>query len=172
MKKSAIVIAAILIATSFACASRPTPVPVVGLSSDLSALVGKWTGDYTSPETGRSGNIVFTLQAGKDTAFGNVVMIARSPTSPLVPADRAVVSSVAPSSTSELITIRFVRMEGNKVVGRLDPYRDPECGCQLATTFHGAFTDSRTIEGTFDTTGSGFGHLPSSGRWRVTREIQ
>jgi hypothetical protein len=172
MKKPAIVLAAILVATSLACASRPTPVPVIGLGSDVSALVGKWTGEYSSPETGRTGSIDFSLQAGKDTAFGNVVMIARPQTEPGVAMDHPAVSSVAGRSTSETIMIRFVRLEGSQVLGRLDPYRDPDCGCQLTTTFRGAFTDSRTIEGTFDTVGSGFGHLPASGRWRVTREIQ
>jgi hypothetical protein len=60
-------------------------------------------------------------------------------------------------------------MEGSQVVGTLDPYRDPDCGCQLTTTFRGEFKDANTIEGTFTSVGSGIGHFPSSGRWKVAR---
>jgi hypothetical protein len=157
------------------CASRPTPVPVMAPSSDLSALVGEWSGEYTSPETGRSGSIAFTLQAGKDTAVGSVVMVPRALNEPVTPGmgvNRPVVRTSPAQASGELLTIRFVRMEGSQVVGMLDPYRDPDCGCQLTTTFRGAFTDAGTITGTFTSTGSSIGHIPSSGSWTVKRSAQ
>lgn len=157
------------------CASRPTPVPVIGPSSDLSALVGDWSGDYSNPETGRSGSIAFTLKAGKDTAFGSVIMIPRDNKQQVTmgaPVDRGVVRTTAAAASSELVTIRFVRVEGGHVVGTLDPYRDPDCGCQLTTTFRGEFTDAGTITGTFTSTGSSIGHIPSSGRWTVRRGVK
>jgi hypothetical protein len=64
--------------------------------------------------------------------------------------------------------IRFVAVEGNQVIGVLDTYRDPDCGCQLITTFRG-FLSGDVIEGTFESAGEGAHHLPQSGRWRVER---
>jgi hypothetical protein len=157
------------------CASRPTPVPVIGPSSDLSALVGEWSGEYTSPETGRSGSIAFTLQAGKDTAVGSVVMVPRALNEPVTPGmgvNRPVVRTSNAQAAGELLTIRFVRLEGGHLVGTLDPYRDPDCGCQLTTTFRGAFADTGTITGTFTSTGSSLGHVPTSGKWTVKRSAQ
>jgi hypothetical protein len=156
------------------CASRPTPVPVIGPRSDLSALVGDWSGEYSSPETGRSGSIAFALKTGKDTAIGSVVMVPKAQNETIIPGasvDRPVVRAAVTQNPGEVLTIRFVRMEGTQVIGTLDPYRDPDCGCQLTTTFRGEFTDARTIEGTFNSAGSGMGHLPSSGRWKVTRVV-
>jgi hypothetical protein len=158
-----------------ACATRPTPVPVIAPSSEMSALVGDWSGEYSSTETGRSGSIAFTLRAGNDTAIGHVVMLPK-PSNDAVPysanTDRPVVRASAAQTSGELLTIRFVRMEGNQLVGTLDPYRDPEDGCKMTTTFKGEFKDADTIEGTFTAVGSEMGHLPSSGRWKVTRLIK
>jgi hypothetical protein len=175
MKTSKAFIALTSVALLSACASLRTPVPVVGPTSNLSALVGDWSGEYSSTETGRSGSISFKLQAGKDTAFGSVIMVPRTQegvtASGVVPADRPIVKGMAAQSPGELITIRFVRMEGSHVVGTLDPYRDPDCGCQLTTTFSGEFTGASTIEGTFHSVGSEMSHIPTSGRWKVSRVV-
>ena len=170
MRKIAIGLTALLVAGATACASRPVAVPVIG-SPDATALVGNWTGDYNSEETGRSGSIAFMLKAGKDTAVGSIVMVPRTGSEVVVPSDRPIITS-AQAFKGETLTIRFVRVEGNQVIGTLDPYRDPNCGCQLATTFRGTFIDANTIEGTFNTSGSGFEHVPSSGHWRVTRSAK
>jgi hypothetical protein len=145
---------------------------VIGPRPGLSALVGDWSGEYTSPETGRSGSIAFKLEAGKDTAFGSIVMIPRAQydrVSTGVPVEHPNVTGAALQRPGELLTIRFVRMEGSHVVGTLDPYRDPDCGCQLTTTFRGEFTSESTIEGSFNSVGSEMSHLPTSGRWKVSR---
>lgn len=70
--------------------------------------------------------------------------------------------------TNELLTIRFVRVDGGRVSGALDPYHDPVCGCPLETTFTGRLVDASTIEGTFVSRGPP-GHRTANGRWRVTR---
>jgi len=174
MKPSKIFLCASAVALLAGCRSLQTPVPVMGPQSDMSALVGDWSGEYTSPETGRSGSISFTLQAGKDTAIGSVVMVPKAQNLPVnagVAADRPAVMGSATQKPGSLLTIRFVRLEGSQILGTLDPYRDPDCGCQLATTFRGEFKDPSTIEGTFNTVGSGMEHLPSSGRWKVTRLV-
>jgi hypothetical protein len=175
MKTSMRLVTLIAAALLTACASRPTPVPVMGLTSDLNALVGEWSGDYSNPETGRSGSIAFSLKAGKDTAVGSVVMVPgdnRQQITMGAPVDRPAVRTSVAAGSSEVLTIRFVRMEGSHLVGTLDTYRDPDCGCELTTTFHGQFTDAGTITGTFTSTGSTVGHLPSSGRWTVKRIAQ
>lgn len=175
MKTSTTFSAIAALALLTGCASRPTPVAVIGPTSDLAALVGEWSGEYTSPETGRSGSIVFTLQAGKDTAVGSVVMVPRAPTEPVTPGmgvNQAVVRTNRTQAAGELLTIRFVRLEGGHLIGTLDPYRDPDCGCRLTTTFRGVFTDTGTITGTFTSTGSSLGHAPTSGKWTVKRSAQ
>src|SRR5256886_5468755 len=52
-------------------------VPVGGTAGDMAALAGQWEGSYSSASTGRSGSISFTLSAGNDSAFGDVIMIPR-----------------------------------------------------------------------------------------------
>jgi hypothetical protein len=47
-----------------------------------------------------------------------------------------------------VLRIRFVRVDGGKVSGTLQPYRDPDCGCSVYTTFEGT-VEGDVIEGTF-----------------------
>ena len=49
-----------------ACATRNPPVAVAGPVREMAALVGDWDGTYSSPVTGRTGTISFTLTAGGD----------------------------------------------------------------------------------------------------------
>jgi len=175
MKASRMFFGIAVAAVATACATRPTPVPVIGPTSQVTALVGDWSGDYSSNETGRSGSITFSLRSGNDTAIGNVVMVPK-PANDAVPfssaTDRPIIRTNAAQGQGELLTIRFVGVEGNRVVGTLDTYRDPEDGCKISTTFKGEFKNADTIEGTFASVGSEIGHLPSSGKWKVTRLIK
>ena len=133
-----------------ACASHPTPVHVVGSPSELTILAGTWEGEYGSAETGRSGSISFTLKAGTDTAFGDVVMVPRA----LAPSPNDARSAV-PSfpTTPQVLPIAFVRIASHEVSGTLDPYKSPDCGCTLSTLFRGTIKGDR-LEGTFTTTHS------------------
>ena len=150
-----------------ACTAHQPPVPVVGPASDIAALVGEWSGEYSSDETGRSGSISFVLAARGDTAHGDVIMIPRGFNQPL----RAVPNqapSAAERPRAEALTISFVRVSGNEVSGVLAPYRDPECGCVLATRFIG-WLRADTIAGAY------FSHHERSeteaqGRWKVVRK--
>src|SRR5438270_11912166 len=58
-------------------AARQPSVPLTGTARDMAALAGQWEGSYSSASTGRSGSISFTLSAGNDSAFGDVIMIPR-----------------------------------------------------------------------------------------------
>ena len=151
------------------CAWKQTPVPVIGESTAIAALVGSWSGEYSSAETGRSGTITFQLASVRDTAYGDVFMIPRDQSVQAPSEERTSVVSLRAPNSGEPLKIRFVRLEGGRVSGTLDPYKDPTCGCTLFTTFDGVFTSGDMIEGSFQTRGGDFGHAPSAGRFKVGR---
>lgn len=142
-----------------ACALNPPVVPVEGNAQDVAALAGEWSGEYWSAETGRSGSIFFHLEAGADTAVGDVLMIPRGAPEHDHP------GGVHPAS--EYIPITFVRVWQGHVRGVLDPYRDPVCGCRLHTSFEGVLSGD-TIAGTFSSRHLE-GGVVQEGRWRVVR---
>jgi hypothetical protein len=142
------------------CAARPPEIEMSSSDFDLNPLVGEWRGSYSNPAAERSGTIAFTLRAGESSASGNVVMIPHS-------ADSALASDAALARS--VLKISFIRKEGRKVAGNLDPFHDPECGCQVRTTFEGTFTDAHTIEGSFTTVPTESGHNVTGGKWKVTR---
>ena len=153
----------------FGCASVPPPeVPVVASSEDASRLAGTWRGIYSSALSRRSGTIRFVLDAGNatDTAFGDVLMFPASQRLDAHPRARPGPFGLPPQH----LTIRIVSLEGNRVLGALAPYRDPECGCLVSTVFLGNLSGN-VIEGTYLSEGSQF-HLGHSGQWRVTRRIE
>jgi hypothetical protein len=137
---------------------------VTGAPGDVHALAGEWRGDYASDETGRSGNIIFGLAAGSDTAFGDVLMIpdgyGEAPRDGDSALDRW-------RQSPDVLSIRFVQVGGGIVRGALDPYEDPECRCQVTTVFEGRLSGD-TIEGTFWTRPEQGGPA-RQGRWRVAR---
>jgi hypothetical protein len=151
-----------LVALTLACASKPPGIAVTSSDFDLNPLLGEWHGQYKGSETGRSGTIAFTLRAGEANASGNVVMLPQSAGNEAAAVDPA-------QAARQVLTIHFVRKEGGSVTGTLDPYSDPECGCQVNTTFQGTFTDARTIEGTYTTVPSKPGTGVTTGTWKVTR---
>jgi hypothetical protein len=156
--------------SALACATRRySPVEVSAVDFDVSPLFGRWEGEYHSEETGRSGAITFTLQPGEASAYGDVMMIPRTPTRSIVPMNNQTVGVPALGTVRELLTIHFVRKEGNQVVGMLDPYQDPQCFCSVITTFEGVFRDGQTIEGTFHTKARDQIALTAQGVWKVTR---
>ena len=76
---------AALIGVLLACASKPAPITVTGDAGERASLAGKWSGEYNSPATGRSGSIVFNLAHSGDAADGDVVMIPGGQGRALVP---------------------------------------------------------------------------------------
>ncbi len=163
MRLTHLCIAAFALA-SIGCASKPTPVVVTG---DTNSLAGKWSGEYSSPVTGRSGSIVFNLSPAGDAASGDVIMIPREYGKALLPYDRGGMQMQTPGTPSQVLTIKLVRVSGDNVSGVLDPYRDPQCDCPVETTFNGTLSGD-TIEGTFSTRGRE-PTAPQTGTWRVKR---
>ena len=156
-----------LLLVSAGCALNPAPVPVAGAAVDVGALRGEWLGEYRSAETGRSGSIYFKLEAGRDTAVGDVVMaptrMTNVPNDPLAPAPPEWLKG------SQVLTIRFVRVEGTLLEGRMEEYPSPDCDHLLLTLFKGELRGDR-INGTFTTYhGQGDG-ATQRGTWWATRQ--
>jgi hypothetical protein len=152
-----------------ACTPAIMKTPVSGMPTATARLVGEWHGDYSGIESGRHGTIAFLLRAGADTAEGDVIMEAGGESDPSAP--NAPASWDALRATHQPLSIRFVFVSNDEVSGALNPYRDPNCGCTLTTTFRGTLRGD-VIEGTFRSEGDGFHHLPQSGRWRVKRSAR
>jgi hypothetical protein len=163
-----LIVAPLILAIISACATRLSKTPVRGPSTSIVQLAGEWEGTYSSEQTGRVGSILFRLRATSDSAECDVLMTPRR----ALETNETDLHRLPPQATgtnSELLSIRFVRIAGNEVTGILDPYRDPECGCNLYTTFIGILRGD-TIEGTFRSEGDGIHHLSARGKWRVTRK--
>jgi hypothetical protein len=160
---------AALAAALLACASKPTPVTVTGDATDRASLAGKWSGEYSSPVTGRSGSIVFKLSNNGEAATGDVVMVPKGYGKPLVRYGNTQMTTQGGAGTdSQVLTIRLVRVSGDSVSGVLDAYRDPQCDCPVETTFAGRVSGDQ-IDGTFVTRGSAT-VAPQTGTWRVKRD--
>jgi hypothetical protein len=160
----------VLAALLAACAAAPPPPPVSieGNQKDLNALAGKWSGDYFSGDTGRSGSIRLTLNAEEGAVYGDVLMFPKGRSSSLEAANRR--ASPAPDAPrgGQPLAIRFVVIEDGVVSGTLEPYKDPDCDCFLSTTFTGR-VHGDVIEGSFVSHG-GPGRVTQDGRWKVTRK--
>jgi hypothetical protein len=159
--RSAVVLTAALV---IGCAGTNPPVTVVGPAADLRALSGNWFGDYSSVITGRTGTIVFELQAGSDSAWGRVVMTPRGAAGPIMPWQ----NPRGPLPAPKELTIRFVRVVNDQVSGSLTTYADPVSGEPLFTVFQGRLVGD-TITGTYSTKPTA-GPGDQTGRWRVVRD--
>ena len=150
-----------------ACSRTAAPVPVVASPADIQRLAGEWVGEYGSPETGRSGSIVFTLDSAEDHAHGDVLMGA--PTRNWSAFEDRTMEPVASGDREAMrvLTIRFVRATGDQVSGVLDPYDDPACDCPVRTEFIGRLVGD-TLAGTYETLRVAGGRA-TTGRWRVVR---
>jgi hypothetical protein len=157
---------AALLAPLASCRYQPTPVPLQASAADISALAGKWEGEFASNQTGRTGSITFTVQPGKDTAYGDVLMIPALSNEPITAADASSGAHARHSARSELLRITLVRIRGGMVEGALEPYIAPDCTCTVTTTFRGTLQGD-AIKGDYHTTGE-YG-LKQSGKWSVTR---
>lgn len=152
-----------------ACAYNPRPVQMDASRADWEILAGNWRGGYTTTSPGRGGFIDFRLSAGDEQAFGDVLMIAedaRVPYRPYPPGDPRLGPTDAPYT--QLLTIRFVRVEHGLISGTMAPYWDPDRSCQASAIFLGD-VKGRVIEGTF-TSICEDGVRQLRGRWRVTRQ--
>lgn len=155
-----------LVLAATACAWQSSPVAMVGLAPDVSALAGEWSGEYRSGETQRWGTIWFRLEAGRDTAYGDVLMIPREPVVQMMPEATA---PLMMKPVPRVLTIKFVRVEGGRITGAIEPYTSPDCECMLFTVFRGELRGDR-IEGDFLILHTASDTPPRSGTWWAARK--
>lgn len=145
------------------CSTPKKTIPIRGSHHDMQQLAGRWAGSYESTDTGRSGSILFELEAGADTACGDVIMYAtRRETEYLLNSRFQQLRR-----NQQVLEIRFVEVNDNRIRGNLEYYRDPACNCLLSTVFTGRLNGD-TITGTFVTHGVNDGHH-YRGTWKVRR---
>ena len=106
----------------------------------------------------------FSLAAGADTAYGDVLMFAPLG-QPLRAADRPE-EHMMHGRQAQSLRIQFARVGFGSVVGVLEPYIAPDCSCPATTRFSGAVVGD-TIRGTFVTTTERSG--TTDGKWFVIR---
>ena len=150
-----------------ACRSQPSLVPLRGSPPEIAALAGEWSGEYGGAQSGRSGSIMLRITAGGDTAYGDVVMVAKTGQRSIAAHDLR--EHQAHAQSADVLRVAFVRVGAGRVSGMLEPYVAPDCQCRVTTSFSGTVRDN-VIEGTFVTRG-GSG-LEQSGQWRVSKETR
>jgi hypothetical protein len=145
------------------CQAAVTPVPVQGT---IEQLVGEWSGQYASTETGRRGSILFHLEPGRDTATGDVLMTPDRGYNVPSAAERSPDEPWWKSST-QLLQISFVRCDRDEVSGFMKPYVDPETGELTHTDFVGYIVGD-TLKGTYVAYVERIGRR-TGGSWTVVR---
>src|ERR1044071_4399138 len=115
MSKSGLSVIA-LAALLAGCRYQPSPVPLIASAGDISALSGDWSGEYSSVQSGRSGSMTFTIRAGSDTAFGDVLMTPRRGAG-IRAADANTLEHARHETLPELLKVTFVRVSGGILEG-------------------------------------------------------
>lgn len=150
-----------------ACRSTPTPVVLHASPGDIVSLAGSWEGTYQGRESERYGTITFTIESGKDTAHGDVLMEA-PPRHQFIAADVASGEHRFHSRAPDVLRITWVGLHRGHVEGALEPYIAPDCQCTVTTVFSGSVTDEGdAIKGEFVTTGT---TLRQTGTWTVRKK--
>jgi hypothetical protein len=150
------------------CSTAPTtPVPVRGTPADVAALAGEWDGVYESDDGTRRGVIDFHLQAGRDTAYGDVLLTPRAWVG-APPQNERMRTAPTDAIASRWVGIRWVRIANGYVTGRMEPRVDPSCGYTLSTTFRGRLVGD-TLRGDYASTYD-CGGPPILGTWWAARK--
>lgn len=145
------------------------PMPRVAVEGDpgwIAALAGRWEGTYESETTGREGVLAFELSAAGDTARGEILMMPAWTDEPFQGSNRGEPREPRTVRPPKPLQIHFVRIEEGQVLGRLDPYTDPNCRCEVRTSFIGSI-DGDEIRGIFAI--RGLKTWLAFGEWRAHR---
>jgi hypothetical protein len=128
-----------------ACGGSQKDVSMEGKDTDLARVAGDWQGEYKGDQSGRTGTVSFSLELGNHIAEGQVMMGGSTP-----------------------LKIKFVGVKQNQIHGTIEPYTDPNCSCQVETSFDGRLGEDE-IAGNFETKISANGQT-QTGTWSVTRK--
>jgi hypothetical protein len=129
-----------------ACGGAVSSIEMKGGDTDVASLAGEWEGSYTGIETGRSGPVKFSLTLGRHTANGTVLMDGTP------------------------LQVEFVSVEDGSIAGKMDPYQEPSCTCQVQTEFTGTVIGD-AITGSYTTTVVGAPDKQMHGEWSVARKL-
>lgn len=105
---------ALLTPTMVGCGGHQTQFEMKGRDSDLVKVAGDWNGTYAGTDSGRRGEIRLNLEVGRHTGNGSVMM------------------------GSTALPFSYVAVEGTELTGELEHYIDPQCQCEVETTFVGS----------------------------------
>jgi hypothetical protein len=145
MLKRFLIVTLLAGATVAACGGSPKAVEVKGKDTETAKLAGEWEGSYEGKESGRTGTVTFSLQLGRHTAEGEVFMGGDTP-----------------------LKIQFIEVEGGRIQGNIAPYTDPNCSCEVETSFLGIVSGD-AISGEFSTKIGATGSI-QTGTWQVVRK--
>jgi hypothetical protein len=145
MLKRILLVTLLAAGAAFACGGSQKDVEVKGKETETAKLAGEWEGTYEGKESGRSGTVKFSIQLGMHTAEGEVFMGGETP-----------------------LKVQFIEVEGGQIQGTIAPYTDPNCNCQVETSFLGII-DGDVIKGEFSTKIGATGQI-QTGSWQVTRK--
>jgi len=147
-----------------ACTYHPLRFPMYGAADDRTRLAGEWVGEFEGARAGRSGSISFRLEAGRDSANGEVSVLASymGNAQPMRYDERGPFHRVGTGTT---LRIRHVSVGASIVEGSLEPFRDAECDCMVTTWFRGE-VHGDSIVGGFVSRG---GSMTRRGEWRMSR---
>jgi hypothetical protein len=134
---------AALVVVAAACGGSQKDIAVKGEDSELIAIAGDWVGEYQGRDSGRSGPVRFSLQLGRHVAEGEVFMGGETP-----------------------LKIQFIEVDGRQLKGTIAPYTDPNCSCEVSTSFLGTRTNDE-VSGTFETKVK---DTIQTGTWKVARK--
>jgi hypothetical protein len=162
--------ASVLIALLAAACSSSAPkepesaAPSFPLEADpasLQMLDGRWEGQYYNETAKRGGTIVLEFSGKRATGNGDVLLIPKGSTEALKPS-RPPTEEETLKQMPRITSIQFVKAEAGSLSGKMDPFIDPDCNCEVMATFYGKVTGD-TIEGTFRTS------APGEGTWKAKK---
>jgi hypothetical protein len=103
-----------------ACASSMSSVPVKGSDGDVARLAGEWKGEFEGVNDARAGTIDFSFEMGRHTADAKVVMTI--------------------DGKPIQLKVAVLNVDDSQVAGRMEPYLDPTCDCEVEGQFEGALS--------------------------------
>ncbi|MGH7724547.1 MAG: hypothetical protein ACREOU_03890 [Candidatus Eiseniibacteriota bacterium] len=167
VRRATSLVPALLLCALAGCSEAPDPVTHVGgPTGSIAGIAGEWSGDYRLSDGSRRGDITFSLAPGDSIASGRVIM--RPPTEVEMGSVGETAPTPQPNSTIQPLDVSFVAVDNNVVRGTLQKYVDPDCSCDVQTTFEGTLKGD-LIDGTF-TIKSLVDGRSRTGRWSVRRQ--
>jgi hypothetical protein len=167
MRRTILALACVLLVTACSSSAPPEPesvapgFPLQADEASLKMLDGRWEGEYYNTTAKRGGTIVLEFSGKRATGNGDVLLIPKGATEALQPS-RPPTEEETLKQMPRITSIQFVKAEGGNLSGKMDPFMDPDCNCEVMATFYGTVVGD-AIEGTFRTS------APGEGTWKAKR---